>query len=223
MGIASLIIGIVCLLVSLVPLFGAVVFMPSVAGLALGIVHVSNKSKEKGKKGSGVAGIVLCGLALLIMIGYYIAFGIFALSADFADIGIFKNISKQTTLKVGDSYDDDGLVLTYTSLDDNYEDYIGERKVQAGNKLIKVGIEAKNTARSIRYVGNYDFYCYADDYVCSNVYLDSEASLDGNLSSGKKVQGYLFFEVPENAESVTIEYATYGLLPISNKIVFVVK
>ena len=221
MGIASLIIGIVCLLISLIPLFGAVVFTPTVVGLALGIVHVSKK--EKGKKGSGIAGIVLCSISLLLIIGYYIVFGIFVVTEDFSDISIFKNISKQTMLKVGDSYDDDGLVLTYTSLNDNYLDYIGERKVQPGNKLIKVGIEAKNTSESTKYVNSYDFYCYADDYVCSNVYLETEIGLDGNLSKNKKIQGYLFFEVPENANSITIEHATYGLLPISNKVIFVVK
>ena len=223
MGIASLIIGIIVFLIAFIPLFGGVVFTPAVIGLVLGIVYVSKQSKEKAPKGTGVAGIVLCSISLILIIGYYILFGILAITESFNDIAIFKNISKTTTLNLGESCEKDGVDITYNYLNQNYTDYIGERKVKEGYKIIKIGIELKNNNNETLYITSSDFSCYADDYVCDNVYFDTESDLGATLSKGKKVQGYLFFEVPENAEKITVEYNSYGLLPVANKLVLIVK
>lgn len=223
MGIASLIIGIIVLLIALIPLFGGVVFTPAVIGLVLGIVYVSKQSKEKAPKGTGVAGIILCSLSLLLIIGYYILFGVLAITDSFSEIGIFKNVSKQTTLKIGETYEKNGVQITYNSLNDNYTDYLGERKVKDGYKIIKLGIEVKNNGNELEYISSSDFSCYADDYVCDNVFFDTESDLNATLLKGKKAQGFLFFEVPENAEKITVEYNSYGFLPIANKLVLVVK
>ena len=223
MGIASLIIGIIVLLIALIPLFGGVVFTPAVIGLVLGIVYVSKQSKEKAFKGTGVAGIVLCSISIILIIGYYILFGILAVTDSLSEIGILKNISKQTTLNVGDNFESNGMQITYKSLDKDYKDYMGERKVKDGYKIIKLGIEVKNVGSDYEYISNQDFCCYADDYVCDNIYFETESTLEATLSKGKKAQGYLFFEVPENAQSVTVESNSYGFLPIANKLILVVR
>jgi len=69
MGIAALILGILSILLSFIPGCGLImVFLPALIGLILGIVDVVKKSKSGGKKGLGIAGIILNVLAIIISI-----------------------------------------------------------------------------------------------------------------------------------------------------------
>ncbi len=64
MGVASLILGIVSLILAIIPGCGLILaFLPALIGLILGIVDVVKKSKNGGKKGLAIAGIILCVLA----------------------------------------------------------------------------------------------------------------------------------------------------------------
>ena len=76
---------------------------------------------------------------------------------------------------------------------------------------------------SSKYISAYDFKCYADDYVCNNIYFETESGIDVTLTKNRRVQGNLFFEVPINCSNITVEYVTYGVLPIPNKLVLDVK
>ncbi len=61
LGIAALVIGIITLIWSLIPIFGAVAFWPSIIGLALGITAVIMAVKGTNpKKGIIIAGFILC-------------------------------------------------------------------------------------------------------------------------------------------------------------------
>ncbi|MES2593056.1 MAG: hypothetical protein V4608_14330 [Bacteroidota bacterium] len=61
LGIAALIIGIITVIWSLIPIFGAVAFWPSVIGLALGITGLVLSYKgQNAKKGVIIAGFILC-------------------------------------------------------------------------------------------------------------------------------------------------------------------
>lgn len=51
-------------------------------------------------------------------------------------------------------------------------------------------------------------------------YLDG-MDLDATLSSGKQTKGSVFFEVPEDAENIVLEYETNFWT--EDKIIFVVK
>jgi len=69
MGIAALILGILSILVAFIPGCGLIMaFLPALIGLILGIVDVVKKSKSGGKKGLGIAGIILTVLAIIIAI-----------------------------------------------------------------------------------------------------------------------------------------------------------
>ena len=75
MGIAALILGIISFIVALIPLCGYFAFLPAIIGLILGIVYVVKQSKvEDGKKGMGIAGIILNALAIIFIIAYTILF-----------------------------------------------------------------------------------------------------------------------------------------------------
>ena len=219
MGTASLIIGIISLCIALVPLFGSVAFTPAIAGLVFGIIHVTEKSDKKEKKGKGVAGIVLCSIAIVVIVMYYVLIVVFAVTVDFSEIGMLKNTSKNIEMTVGDTVEYDGLEIKYISLDDDYTDYVEQRKLKEGYKLIKLVLEIKNKENTSEYIGYSDFKCYADDYVCDSIFFETESGIDAFLSKDKRVQGNLFYEVPTDAKEITIEYETYGFWPIANKLI----
>ena len=56
------------------------------------------------------------------------------------------------------------------------------------------------------YVSSYEFDCYADGYDCDAFWSVDDAGFSSSLSSGKKTTGSVYFEVPENATDITIEY-----------------
>lgn len=74
MGIASLVLGIISLVVAWIPCVGNVAFLPALVGLILGLIDVVKKSKAKAPKGVSLAGTICSGVALLIIVAYAIAF-----------------------------------------------------------------------------------------------------------------------------------------------------
>ena len=68
MDIASLVIGIISLVISFFPYCNYFMFLPAVAGLILGIIGVTQKSKQEMPKGMAITGIILNSLALFIII-----------------------------------------------------------------------------------------------------------------------------------------------------------
>lgn len=70
MGVASLVLGIVSVIIGFVPICGTIAFIPAIIGLILGIVDIVKKSKSQEAKGLAIAGTVLSSIAILI-IGYY--------------------------------------------------------------------------------------------------------------------------------------------------------
>lgn len=73
MAIASLVLGIVCVILSLIPIVGWFIFLPAIVGLILGIVALvrinKDKSKsKKGDKGKSIAGIILNAVSMVIVV-----------------------------------------------------------------------------------------------------------------------------------------------------------
>lgn len=62
--------------------------------------------------------------------------------------------------------------------------------------------------------------CYADDYAVSQSWIGDD-QIDATLSSGKKVKGAVYFEVPKDASSIVLEYETNFWT--ENKVVFIAK
>lgn len=77
MAVASLVLGIISLIIGFVPIVGSVAFVPAVVGLVLGIVDLVNSKKEtneeqtekpKSKKGYSIAGVILSGVAIFVIL-----------------------------------------------------------------------------------------------------------------------------------------------------------
>ncbi len=64
MGIASLILGIISILIAFIPLCGMIATLPAIIGLILGIAFVVSAKKSNQPFGIGLAGIILNALSL---------------------------------------------------------------------------------------------------------------------------------------------------------------
>jgi hypothetical protein len=68
MGIASMVIGIVSLMIGFIPFCGAWAIAPACAGLGLGIGDIVVKSKKGLPKGMAVAGLIMNPLAIIVIL-----------------------------------------------------------------------------------------------------------------------------------------------------------
>ena len=76
-----------------------------------------------------------------------------------------------------------------------------------GNKYISATFTYENKKSSGNiYASIYDFDCYADNSNCEQKYIGDSSFINTNLSPGKKVTFTVYFEVPENAETIELEY-----------------
>ena len=111
------------------------------------------------------------------------------------------------------------LKITYkSSADDKGAQYF---PAASGNKIIKLTFEIENISSTDQIVSVYDFKCYSDDVASSAYYYGDNGLSTTTLSSGRKATGNVYFEVPQNANSIDVEYETNYWS--GNKAIFVVK
>lgn len=108
----------------------------------------------------------------------------------------------------GDSFVNGGLTITYQECDSNwigYNEYLGP---SAGNKLVRAYFVFENTGNSDQSCGSWEFSCYADGTACQAYYFSGEDDLPAYdaISAGRNMKGYVYFEVPEDAEIIELEY-----------------
>ena len=75
MAVASLILGVIAIILSFVPIVRVLAFLPATISIILGIVELASKRKNK-RKSDSIVGIVLSGISVLILI-FHIIVGIF--------------------------------------------------------------------------------------------------------------------------------------------------
>lgn len=113
-----------------------------------------------------------------------------------------------TTVNVGETLNANGLKITYIKVED-WESGNMFIKPDNGYKFIRAYFVMENTTSRDYIMGGYDFECYADnakmDY---SIYGDKQIDLFATVSSGRKLEGYVYFEVPINAQTIEIEYET---------------
>lgn len=129
-------------------------------------------------------------------------------------------------VKVGGSYEDNGLKFTVDGAELNYEiknDEYGMYTLDDGLVYLKVDFTFENTGDSDKYVSIYDFDCYADNATCDQQYVTQETGdfVNTNLSAGRTVSFTTFYAVPEGAKSIELEYTSN--IWISEKVVVQIK
>lgn len=120
---------------------------------------------------------------------------------------------------VGEIVETSNLRITFISANEYKSDneFI---QPDEGNVYYEMAFEVENISDTDQYISSWDFVCYADDYDMEQTYMDG-LDLDATLSAGKKTKGSVFFEVPEDAKEIFLEYETNFWT--EDKIVFVVK
>lgn len=128
---------------------------------------------------------------------------------------------KKSKYSVGEIYENNNIAIKYVSLDDNFKGYSQYAEVKSGYKIIKAEFEFENVGSTDFLASSYDFNCYADGYDCEAFWSVDDSSFSSTLSSGKKAKGSVYFQVPENATEITLEYEINAWT--SEKVEFIVK
>lgn len=109
---------------------------------------------------------------------------------------------------LGETLDASGLNITYQQAE-KWESDNQFIQPESGNVFIRVYFSAENTSSTDRTIGSFDFDCYADGVKMDQCYYgDNMLDSITTISSGRRTGGYVYFEVPSNAESIEIEYET---------------
>ena len=241
LGIAGMIIGIISLLLSCIVVGGFL----GIIGLILSIVGITQKNK---KGGTSVAGIVLNSIAIFIMIIILTAFGSGEddtsknVNSSTETNVVKEEISKESTndnsepntevsskietennvkediYHVGDTWENKYVLVSFDECGE-YESDNQFVQPSDGNKYIYATFTFENIGKSDTTVGNWDFDCYADGYSCDSMYFADDAGFSQTLSSGRKIKGSVYFEVPDDAKNIEIEYSPNFWT--SEKVIFV--
>ena len=111
---------------------------------------------------------------------------------------------EQEIFKVGDILDDNGMKIVYAASGEYKEDNEFVQPAE-GNKYIFLKMAFINESDSDKSISFYSFECYADGYN-AEMYYGGEEDLSATLSAGRSTEGYLYFEVPEDAKDIEVEY-----------------
>ena len=118
-----------------------------------------------------------------------------------------KTPDEKTVYSVGDTLHDGNLDIVYVASGE-YTESNELMQPKDGNKYIFLKLAFVNTSgKSDAHVSLYNFECYADGYSCEQ-YFGGEDDLSATLSSGRSTEGYVYFEVPQDARNIEIEYDT---------------
>ncbi len=110
---------------------------------------------------------------------------------------------------VGDVIETDHFSITYQECDADWRGYNEYMGPQDGMKVARAYFVFENISDSDRSCGSFDFDCYADGVACDAFIWASDDSLSyASLSPGRKLQGYIAYEVPVDAQEIELEYET---------------
>ena len=110
----------------------------------------------------------------------------------------------KTAYYVGDILVDGGMKIVYAA-SGTYNEDNSFMQPKDGMKYIYLKFAFINESNSDKSISFYSFDAYADGYACEMYYGGSD-DLSASLSSGRQTLGYIYFEVPEDAQDIEIEY-----------------
>lgn len=131
-----------------------------------------------------------------------------------------ENRDVDNTFAVGDIVETSDLRISFLSAGqwESGNEFISPKE---GNVFYRFEFEFENISNSDQTISSMmSWNCYADDYSMTQSWAADDI-LDATISPGKKAKGAVYYEVPEDAESIVIEYETNFWT--ENKVIFVVK
>lgn len=128
---------------------------------------------------------------------------------------------KSNVFQVGDIVETKYLKITFVSAE-RYTEENEFLQPKEGYEYWKFEFKFENISKSDQSVSSMlDWECYADNSKVDQTFIGDDNGLDATLSSGRTTQGSVYFEVPQEAESIELEYDINFWQ--SDKIVFVGK
>lgn len=122
---------------------------------------------------------------------------------------------------VGDVVETDNLRITFVSAE-QYQEENEFLQPKDGYEYWRFEFNFENISDTDQAVSSMmDWECYADNQNADQTWLVDDNGLDATLSPGRTTQGAVYFEIPEDAESIEIEYSVN--LWTDERVVFVVK
>ena len=117
------------------------------------------------------------------------------------------DVPAKTEYYVGDMIEDGNTKIVFMSSGDYTEENEFLQPAE-GMKYIFLQFAFENTsATSDTSISFYSFECYADGYA-AEMFYGGDDDLSATLSAGRATTGYLYFEVPVDAEVIEVEYET---------------
>lgn len=107
---------------------------------------------------------------------------------------------------VGDTLECGEVEIKYTS-SENWKGYSAYAGPKDGNKIVRLKFDVKNNGSADFYISYFEFNCYADDAAAEAYYMTDDG-LSATVSSGRTTSGYVYFEVPKDAQYIEVEYET---------------
>lgn len=112
-------------------------------------------------------------------------------------------------VRVGSTVEAGGFSITYGEFDSDWREYPWSAAPDDGNKHIRAYFTLKNTDTCDHRCSVSNFSCYADGVACKAwyaVFPDDLFDVVGDVSPGRAAQGYVYFEVPVDADLIELEY-----------------
>lgn len=173
--------------------------------------------KKQRKKGGGCLKVVLIVFIVLIALG--VIGTLFSNEpkkvgnknmGEGAEQSEEKEDEKTDVFSVGETAELNDVQVTMT----DYKESTGTEwnSPSGGNVFVLIEFEiANNSSEELAISSALSFEAYADDYALNyalNAMMDNEQTqLDGNIASGKKMRGWIGYEVPENWKNLEIHFA----------------
>lgn len=202
LGTASLVLGIIGIVLSFVPIINNIAFILGVLSIIFGIVCLCKKAS----KGLAIAGLILGILACIITFQAQSTLSD-AINEAFSGNTTenTKTSAQQKECNVGESVDTSKVKITFNSCKD-YTNFNSYSKPAEGKKVIRAEFAFENISDSDIYLGSME--CYSDDTKCETYYYadDYKSPTIESISSGKKFNAILYYEIPKDAQKITIEY-----------------
>lgn len=128
-------------------------------------------------------------------------------------------VSEKTEYYVGDILEDGTTRIVFMSSGD-YTEENEFMQPSEGNKYIFLQFSFENLSDdSDTSISSYSFECFADGYA-TEMYYGGEEDLSATLSAGRTTTGYIYFEVPVDANSIEVEYETNFITNDKIKFIF---
>ena len=158
-------------------------------------------------------------LATILTVALILAFAVFALgsgesegTADPKDTKAQEPAATENNsqsgrqeVRAGETLNANDLKITYDSAEKWTSDNMFIQPAD-GKQFIRLHLSIANDTKSDQYIGAANFECYADGVKCKMQYLGDDALSFDSISPGRKVSGYVYFEVPVDADIIEVEY-----------------